>query len=156
MEKDKTLHSLIFILIIASASTIVSFGFVPVLADPFGVFNYDNPSVVNVQGIRAHLFEAHDATHMSNSTEIVMHLKMADKEISHFLQNLTAGQLPDNQNSNLSATLQTVQLQLNDTSSSANAENMGEVMAKLKQADDQLASALIGLGYKGSNNSTAA
>lgn len=42
---------------------------------------------------------------------------MADKEISHFLQNLTAGQLPDNQNSNLSATLQTVKLQLNDTSS---------------------------------------
>jgi hypothetical protein len=156
MENDKISKISIFILSIVAVSMIISFTFVPVSADPFGIFNYDNPSVVVVQGLRAHLFEAHDATHDANSTEIVMHLEMANEEIPQFLQNLTAGQLSDNQNSNLSTTLQDVQMQLNSTISIANTGNMPEVMANLKQADEQLAASLNNLGYTGSTNSTGA
>jgi hypothetical protein len=145
------------ILSIATVSTIIGFSFVPVSADPFGIFSYDNPTVVAVQGLRAHLFEAHDSTHHGNSSEIVMHLHMANEEIPMFLQNLTAGQLPENQNSNVSTTLQGVQTQLNNIISVANTGNMEEVMANLQQADEQLASLLPSLGYTGSStNSTAA
>ena len=42
-----------------------------------------------------------------------MHLEMANEEIAQFLQNLTSGQFPDIQNSNVSTTLQNVQMQLN-------------------------------------------
>jgi hypothetical protein len=129
---------------------------VPVSADPFGIFSYDNPTVVAVQGLRAHLFEAHDATHHGNSSEIVMHLHMANEEIPVFLQNLTAGQLPENQNSNVSTTLQNVQMQLDSIISVANTGNMPEVMANLKQVDEQLAALLPSLGYTGSTNSTTA
>jgi hypothetical protein len=53
-----------------------------------------NRTVVMVQGLRAHLFEADDASHHANPTEIVMHLEMANKEIAQFLQNLTSGHYP--------------------------------------------------------------
>ena len=118
---------------------IISITFVPVSADPFGIFSYDNPTVVAVQGLRAHLFEAHDATHHGNSSEIVMHLHMANEEIPIFLQNITAGQLPENQNSNVSATFQGLQMQLENIILVANTGNMEEVMANLQQADGQLA-----------------
>jgi hypothetical protein len=156
MENDKSSKISIFILSIAAVSLTISITFVPVLADPFGIFNYDNPTVVIVQGLRAHLFEAHDATHHANSTEIVMHLEMANEEIPQFLQNLTAGQLPDNQNSNVSTTLQNVQMQLDSTISVANTGNMPEVLVNLKQADEQLAALLPSLGYTGNTNSTSA
>jgi hypothetical protein len=47
-----------------------------------------------VQGLRAHLFEAHDASHHANSTGIIMYLEMASEEISRFLQNLTLDNYP--------------------------------------------------------------
>ncbi len=81
--------------------------------------------MVKLQGLRSHLFEAHDATHNANSSEIAMHLKMAGEEISSFLQNLTAGQLQESKNANLSNTLQLVKMQLSNTTSIANTENMG-------------------------------
>jgi hypothetical protein len=154
MENDKISTSTFFILTLATISTITSFTFVPVSADPFGIFNYDNPTVVAVQGLRAHLFEAHDATHHGNSSEIVMHLHMANEEIPIFLQNITAGQLPENQNSNVSTTFQDLQMQLNNIISVANTGNMEEVMANLQQADEQLAALLPSLGHTGSINST--
>lgn len=134
---------------------ITSSSFLSALADPFGIFSYDNPTVVNLQGLRAHLFEAHDATHDANSSEIGMHLKMADEELSHFLQNLTAGQLDENQNANLSTILKTVQIQLNNTGSMTNIGNITEVMVKLKQVDQELAKSLEQLGYGHSKNLTS-
>jgi hypothetical protein len=155
MENDKTFRIFIFPLSIAALSMIIGFNFVPVTADPFGIFNYDNPELVTVQGLRAHLFEAHDATHHGNSSEIMMHLEMANEEISQSLQNLTAaGQSADNQTSNVASTIQNLQMQLNNIISLANAGNMPEVMANLKQADEQLAALLPSLGYTGSTNST--
>ncbi|MBA2267437.1 MAG: hypothetical protein H0W19_03765 [Nitrosopumilus sp.] len=121
---------------------IASSSFLSSLANPFGIFNYDDPVIVNLQGLRAHLFEAHDVTHNANSSEITMHLKMADEEISHFLKNLTVGELDENPNSNLSTALETVQMQLNNTSSIANIGSMTEVMFKLKQADQDLIKSL--------------
>jgi hypothetical protein len=129
---------------------------VPVLADPFGIFSYDNPTVVAVQGLRAYPFEAHDAARHGNSSEIVMHLHMANEEIPVFLQNLTAGQLPENQNMSVSTTFQDVQMQLHNIISVANTGNMEEVMANLQQADEQLTALLPSLGYTGGTNSTAA
>jgi hypothetical protein len=156
MDNDKFSKFSFSVLSIAVVSTIIGFTFVPVSADPFGIFNYDNPTVVAVQGLRAHLFEAHDAAHHGNSSEIAMHLHMANEEIPVFLQNLTAGQLPENQNSNVSTTFQDVQMQLNNMISVANTGNMEEVIANLQQTDERLASLLPGLGYTGGTNSTAA
>lgn len=156
MKKYKTPLISIPILTIVAVSLVASFTFAPALADPFGIFNYDNPSLVKIQGLRAHIFEAHDAALKANSTEIAMHLKMADEEISHFMQNLTAGQIPDSKNANLSTVLKPVQMQLNNIISTANTGNMAEVMANLKQADEQLAATLPGLGYSNSKNSTNA
>ncbi len=157
MKKDKIpLLISIPILTVVSVSMVASFTFAPALADPFGIFNYDNPSLVKLQGLRAHLFEAHDATHLANSSEIAMHLKMANEEISNFLQNLTAGQLPDSKNASLSTVLKPLQMQLNNTISTANTGNMAEVMANLKQADEQLDATLPGLGYANNKSSTNA
>jgi hypothetical protein len=139
----------------ASLSMLMMYSFSTVFADPFGIFNYDDHTIVTVQGLRAHLFEAHDATHKANSSEIVMHLKMADEEISHFLQNLTSGNLSQT-SSNLSNTLSTVQMQLNDTKSTANTGNMTGVMDELKQADEYLANSLKGQGYTQNKNLTTA
>jgi hypothetical protein len=149
MENRKITRFSFFILSIAAVSTIISFTFAPVSADPFGIFNYDNPSVVVVQGLRAHLFEAHDENHRANSSRIVEHLDMANEDMSRALQNLTAGQLPENENASLSTTLQNVQMQLNNTISAANAGNMPEVLANLVQADEQLAALLPTLGFRG-------
>ena len=124
MENNKNLQILIFYATLATISTIISFTFVPVSADPFGIFNYDNPTVVAVQGIRAHLFEARDATHHGNSSEIVMHLHIAYEEIPMYLQTLNGGQLPENQNSNVSTRLQDLQMQLSNIISVANTGNM--------------------------------
>lgn len=156
MEIGKISRSAFLILTLATISTTLSFSFVPVSADPFGIFSYDNPTVVAVQGLRAHLFEAHDAAHHGNSSEIAMHIHMANEEIPMFLQNLTAGQLPENQNSSVSTTFQDVQMQLNNTISVANTGNMEEVMANLQQTDEQLAALLPSLGYTGGTNSTTA
>jgi hypothetical protein len=156
MENDKIYKFSFSVLSITVVSTIVGFTFAPVSADPFGIFSYDNPTVVAVQGLRAHLFEAHDAAHHGNSSEIAMHLHMANEEIPVFLQNITAGQLPENQNSNVSITFQDLQMQLNNIMMVANTGNMEEVLANLQQADEQLASLLPGLGYTGGTNSTSA
>jgi hypothetical protein len=104
--------------------------------------------VVVVQGLRAHLFEAHDEIHRANSTRIVEHLDMANEDISRSLQNLTAGQIPENENETLSSTLQDIQMQLNNTISIANTGNMAEVMTNLIQADEQLAALLPSLGFE--------
>ncbi|HYF99903.1 MAG TPA: hypothetical protein VD815_07410 [Candidatus Saccharimonadales bacterium] len=144
------------LLFAASLSTLTIYSFSTVLADPFGIFNYDNPAIVTIQGLRAHLFEAHDATHKANSSEIVMHLKMADEEISHFLQNLTSGNSSQTQNSNLSDTLSTFQMQLNNTKSTASTGNMTGVMDELKHADEYLVNSLKGLGYTQDKNLTTA
>ena len=126
-----------------------------VVADPFGIFNYDNPTIVKLQGLRAYLFEIYDATHNANSSEIVMHIHMADEEISHFLKNLTAGQLPQIQNSNVSSILNNVKIQLDNVSSIAKTENMTDIMSLLKQADQQLAKPVEEMGYIDSKHSTA-
>jgi hypothetical protein len=156
MKKYATKLVYTSILFAAFLSLLSIYSFSTVLADPFGIFNYDNPAIVTIQGLRAHLFEAHDATHKANSSEIVMHLKMADEEISHFLQNLTSGNSSQIQSSNLSNTLSTVQMQLNNTKSTANTGNMTEVMDELKQADEYLANSLKGLGYTQNKNLTIA
>ena len=44
-------------------------------------------------------------------------------------------------------------MQLNNTISIANTGNMSQLMANLKQADEQLAALLPSLGYAGSTNS---
>lgn len=62
------------------------------------------------------------------------------------MQNLTAGQLPDNKNPNLSAALKSLQMQLNNTSSVSNTKNMAEVKARLKQAGEQLDVSFEGFG----------
>ena len=157
MKKYTTKLFYTCLLFAASLSMLMIYPFSTVLADPFGIFNYDNPEIVTIQGLRAHLFEAHDATHKANSSEIVMHLKMADEEISHFLQNLTSGNLSQT-SSNLSDSLSTVQMQLNDTKSTANIGNMSEVMEELKQADEYLANSLKeqGQGYTQNKNLTTA
>lgn len=155
MHADKTIKTTILALSAIPASMMIAgFSFAPASADPFGIFNYDNPTLVLVQGLRAHLFEAHDATHMSNSSEIVMHLGMANEEISHFLQNSSAVQSADNQNSTVSTTLEDIQMQLNSTMSVANEGNMQEVMANLQRADEQLAALLPTLGHIEGTNST--
>ena len=156
MKQNKTFKISIFILFIASASMIGSFTFVPVLADPFGVFNYDNPTAVKVQALRAHLFEAHDSAHKANTTEIADHLRMANEDISRAMQNITSGQLPESQNSTLPTVLPSLQKQLSNISSMANTGNMTEVMANLKQADQQLEGQLDDIGYAKSKNSTNA
>lgn len=115
------------------------------------------PTLVIVQGLRAHLFEVHDAVHKDNSTAIKMHSGMASEEISEFIQNTTTRQSPDdNQTSVVISTLEEVQMQLNGTISAANSKNMTEVMTNIKQADDQLASLLPQLGYTGDTNATNA
>lgn len=144
------------LLFAVSLSTLTTYSFSTVLADPFGIFDYDNPAIVTVQGLRAHLFEAHDATHKANSSEIIMHLKMADEEISHFLHNLTSGNSSQTQNSNLSNTLSAVQMQLNNTTSTVNTGNMAGVMEELKQSDEYLTSLLKGLNYTQNKNLTTA
>jgi hypothetical protein len=54
------------IIFITFTSVIVIFTFVSVSADSFGIVNYENPYLVKIQGLRAHLFETHDAAHKSN------------------------------------------------------------------------------------------
>ena len=142
------------ILLAVSISLTLNPSSISVLADPFGIFSYDNPTVVKLQGLRAHLFEAHDSTHDANASEIVMHLKMADEEISHFLQNLTTGNLSQTQGSNLSNTLSNVQMQLINTSSIADIGNTTDIMLKLKQADQHLVKSLEEIGYSDNKNLT--
>jgi hypothetical protein len=73
------------------------------------------------------------------------------------LQNITAGQLPENQNSKVSDTFQGIQMQLHNIISVDNTGNMEEVMANLQQTDEQLAAVLPSLGYTGGGtNSTIA
>lgn len=154
MNKHQATANQFLILFVASMS-ITLIPLVPsALADPFGIFNYDNPSIVNLQGLRAHLFEVHDATHKANSSAIIMHINMADEEISHFLKNLTAGKLPEIQNSNLSDILGNVQIQLDNVSSNAKTGNMTGIMSILVQADDQLAKPVEEMGYVDASNST--
>ncbi len=64
---------------------------------------------------------------------------MANEGISHFLKNMAAGQLQESNNANLSGTLQSVQMQLSNTSSIVHTGNMGKEMANLKQSDQQQA-----------------
>ncbi len=52
-------------------SKLTIYFFSTVLADPFGISNYDNPAIVTIQGLRVHPFEVHDATNKANSSEMV-------------------------------------------------------------------------------------
>ena len=108
---------------------IVIFTFVSVSGDPFGIFNYKNPLFVKIKGLRAHLFETHDASHKSNITEIVMNVKMANEEISQLLQNLTTAKTISHLDSQkLNNTLNLVKMQLSQINTLANNNNMTGVM----------------------------
>lgn len=45
--------------------------------------------LVQIQALRANLFETNDAAHKSNVTETVMHSNMANEEITQLLLNLS-------------------------------------------------------------------
>jgi pyridoxal biosynthesis lyase PdxS len=99
--------------------------FVSVSAVPFGIFNYENLYLVQIQALRAHLFETNDAAHKSNVTETVMHLRMANEEISQLLQNLSTSEIISNQDSHkLNNTLNLVQMQLSEINTLDNNNNL--------------------------------
>ena len=99
--------------------------FVSVSAVPFGIFNYENLYLVQIQALRAHLFETNNAAHKSNVTETVMHLRMAKEEISQLLQNLSTSEIISNQDSHkLNNTLNLVQMQLSEINTFANNNNL--------------------------------
>lgn len=135
---------------------IVIFTFVSVSADPFGIFNYENPYLVKIQGLRAHLFETHDAPHKSNLPEIVMHLKMANEEIPQLLQqNLSTSETISNQDSQkLNNTLNLIKMQLSEINALANNNNMTGVMTNLKYTDKHLSSLLDIINTDGNNQTT--
>ena len=60
-------------------------------------------------------FETNDVVHKSNVTETIMHLRMANEEISQLLQNLSTSEIISNQDSHkLNNTLNIVQMQLSE------------------------------------------
>ena len=156
MKSENPATSIICSLIfITFSSVIVISTFVSVSADPFGIFNYENPYLVKIQGFRAHLFETHDAAHKSNVTEIVMHVKMANEEISQLLQNLSTSETASNQDSQkLNNTIQLVKMQLSEINPLANNNNMTGVMTKVKHTDKQLASLLDIVNTDGDNQTS--
>ena len=159
MEKENAEESAIIcsIIFITFTSVIGIFTFVSVSADPFGIFNYENPLFVKIQGLRAHLFETHDAAHKSNINEIVMHLKMANEEIPQLLQqNLSTSETISNPDSQkLNNTLNLVKMQLNEINTLANNNDMTGVMTNLKHTDKQLDSLLDIVNTDGNNQTTA-
>ncbi|HJT84683.1 MAG TPA: hypothetical protein VJ697_09380 [Nitrososphaeraceae archaeon] len=142
------------IIIITFLSVVVTFSSVSVSADPFGIFNYDNPYLVKIQGLRAHLFETHDAAHKSNSSEIIMHSNMANKETSHLLQNLSTPEtkfIKDTQK--MKNTFNLIKMQLTQINELSNNKNMTGVMVNLKNMDKQLV-LLVDLVNTNGNNQT--
>lgn len=126
--------------LVAFVLTAFSISFIPVSADPFGIFDYENPQVVKIQGLRAHLFETHDAAHKADASEIGMHMNMANEEITQFLRNLTAEGTTANQDSQeLSKILQSVNMQFDELVTLAHNGNMTGVMTTLNSTDQQLA-----------------
>jgi hypothetical protein len=84
--------------------------------------------VVNQFQIRlllAIFFETSDVVHKSNVTETIMHLRMANEEISQLLQNLSTSEIISNQDSHkLNNTLNIVQMQLSKINTLANNNNL--------------------------------
>lgn len=148
MRKHKTKLITTSLLLFVSITMVTIYSLPIALGDPFGIFNYDHPVMVKIQGLRAHLFETHDATHNANSSEVMMHLDMANEEITHFLQNVSSGKISINQIDGLPDLLKNVQMQLNNASTIISTGNMTSLMSELKQADQQLAGSLNELGYK--------
>ena len=111
--------------------------------------------LVQIQALRAHLFETNDAAHKSNVKETVMHLNMADEEITQLLQNLSKSETISKQDSQkLHNILNLVQMQLSEINTLANNNNMTGVMTNLKSADKQLASSLDIVKAYGNNQMT--
>jgi hypothetical protein len=141
-SRDRMFLSTIAIsFLIAFLITGFSIILIPISADPFGVFDFEDPQVVKIQGLRAHLFETHDAAHKANASEIVMHVNMANEEISQFLDNLTAGEATSASSldpQELSNALKSVNMQLNEIVTLANTGNMTGVMTRLDSAEQQL------------------
>ena len=83
-----------------------------------------------------------------------MHSNMANEEITHLLQNLSASETISKQYSQkLNNTLNLVQMQLSEINTLANNNNMTGVMTNLKDADKQLA-LLLDIVKAYSNNQT--
>ena len=70
-------------------------------------------------------FETNDVVHKSNVTETIMHLRMANEEISQLLQNLSTSEIISNQDSHkLNNTLNIVQMQLSEINTLVNNNNL--------------------------------
>jgi hypothetical protein len=70
-------------------------------------------------------FETNEVVHKSNVTETIMHLRMANEEISQLLQNLSTSEIISNQDSHkLNNTLNLVQMQLSEINTLDNNNNL--------------------------------
>lgn len=80
--------------------------------------------LIKIQGLRTHLFETHDVAHKSTVTEIIMHVKMANEEISQLLQNLSTSETISNQYSQkLNNTIHAIKIQLSEINTIAKNNN---------------------------------